>query len=223
MLKSYFKKKFGKDKEVPEAEQFYSPLRIALHSTINIKTVDWIIMKDHLNEMLVFPTSNMTVLAIGETKSNDDTIYQFYLIDDAKEEFVLQLYCVDKAGKPTIEEATLFKQVVNIVPMSDADWQVNMEAIGWESLELDDNTYNRVWFENNRGQADLMEFKEKIVESNKTTWYDNSYMLYSREFTSMVGTQETEMLLAGIEETDETAEITMMLGLSVPLHNINIQ
>jgi len=224
MLKAYLKKKFGKDKEVPEAEQFYSPLRIGLHSTIDISTVDWLVMQEGLNDTMVLPSGKMTVLAIGKTVTDDDEIYNVYMTDQNDEEFVLQLFCGKAASdKMVVSEATLFKQVVNIIPMSDAEWDENAESIGFNTIELDDNTYNRVWAEDFDGHVDLMEFEEKVVESGSITQYTNSYLLYSRTFTSIIETEETEMLLVGVEETEETAEITMMLGLVVPLSNINIQ
>jgi len=219
MLKSYFKKKFGKKKETPANEKFYSPLRIALHSTVSVKTVDWIMMREQLNAAMVLPSSDLTVLAIGETVVNGDSIFNFYMTDDAEEEFILQLYC----NKDTISESTLYKQVVNIVPLTESEWDGNLDAIGWNDLDLDDNTYNRVWSSERNGKVDFLTFEENVVESDKSTSYTNSYLLYSRTFKSLVDTEETEMLLVGVEESDDTAEITMMLGLKVPMSNITIQ
>lgn len=219
MLGSYLKSKFGGDKEVPAAEQFYSPLRIGLHTTITVKTVDWIIMKEQLNTKMVLPSSSLKVMAIGEMKTADDIIYQIYLMDDSKEEFVLQLFCSDDK---TVAEATLFRQVVSIIPLSESEWDDNLDGIGHRILELDEKPYERIWGEGTE-QIDLIEFTENIVEADKSTSYTNSYLLYGRKFESLVGTEETEMLLVGVEETGETAEITMMLGLSVPLQNIEIQ
>lgn len=223
MLKSYFKKIFGKDKEVAEAERFYSPLRIGLHSTINIETVDWITMKDQLNKSMVLPSSSFTINAIGETKTDDDSIYQIYAMDNDEQEFVLQLYCTNNGGVPSVVEATLFKQVVNIVPLSESEWDENLDAVGLNTLELDDQVYDRVWGSDNDGRMDLIKFNEKVVESSKTTSYTNHYLLYSRTFISLTDTKETEMLLVGVEETADSAEITMMVGLPVPLSNINVQ
>lgn len=225
MFWTYLKNKFNKKKEVPAAtEQFYSPLRIGLHSTIDISTVDWLIMQEGLNKTMVLPLGRMSVLAIGETKTDDgNTIFNVYMTDQSDEEFILQLYCADKGGKPTVMEAILFKQVVSIVPLTEEEWDKNLEAIGFNTLELDDNTYNRVWAGDYDGRIDLIEFSENVVESDKTTCYTNNYLLYSRTFTSITETEETEMLLVGVEESDETAEIAMMLGLPVPLPNINIQ
>jgi len=223
MIGTYLKKKFGKDKEVPAAEQFYSPLRIGLHSTIEIDTVDWLIMQSGLNESMSIPTSNLSVLAIGEIDTDGDSIYHVYLEDNDNNEFILQLYCMDKAGAKEVTEATLFKQVVNIVPSSEGKWEDNLKLIGDNTIELDGNIYQRVWGDEHEDRIDLVEFKEQVIQHNKTTQYTDSYLLYSRVFTSPTGAEETEMLLAGVEETEESAEITMMLGLTVPLQNINIQ
>jgi len=224
MLGTYLKKKFGKEKEIPAADQFYSPLRIGLHSTVDISTVDWLIMQEGLNDTMVLPSGRMTVLAIGKTVTDGDEIYNVYMTDQNNKEFILQLFCAEPAdGNWTVAEATLFKQVVNIVPLTESEWDENMDAIGFNTIELDDNTYNRVWAEDYDGRVDLIKFDENVVESKKITGYTNNYLLYSRTFTSVTETEETEMLLVGVEETDETAEITMMLGLPVPLSNINIQ
>jgi hypothetical protein len=224
MFGTYFKNKFGKKKEVPAAEQFYSPLRIGLHSTIDIPTVDWLVMQQGLNEKMVLPSGRMTVLAIGKTVTDGDEIYNVYLTDQNKEEFILQLFCAAPAiGEMLVSEATLYKQVVNIVPLTKDEWSENMDAIGFNTIELDDNTYNRVWVADHDGRIDLVEFDENVVAHNKEMSYYNNYLLYSRTFTSVTGTEETEMLLVGVEETSETAEIIMMLGLAVPLSNINIQ
>ena len=224
MLINYLKKKFGKEKEIPAAEQFYSPLRIALHSTITLSTVDWFGLKLHgLSESMKLPASSLVVSAIGEMKTEDDIIFNIYMVDDANEEFILQLFCVTKNGVQTVNEATMFKQIVNIMPLSQEEWDENLEAIGLPTIEIDDNTYNRVWADDYDERIDLLEFKENVIEENKTTNYTNNYLLYGREFKSITETTEKEMLLVGVEETIDTAEITMMLGLPVPLSNINIQ
>jgi len=224
MLKSYLKKVFGGNKEVPASEKFYSPLRIGLHSTVKINTVDWLVIRSQLNRSMVLPSSDLSVQAIGETKNNDDTIYQIYMADNKGEEFILQLYCNEMSdGVSTVAEATLYRQVVNIVPLTESDWDDNMASIGDPTIELDKRSYNRIWGAENAGKIDMMEFNETVIQGSKTTEYTNRYLLYGRKFESVVKVNETEMLLVGVEETEETAEITMMLGLSVPVQNINVQ
>ncbi len=219
MLGNYFKKKFGKEKEVPAAEQFYSPLRIGLHSTLTINTVDWLTMVESLNKMFTLPSSDLTVLAIGETIQDKAKIFQIYMEDQSKTEFMLQLFC----NKDAVSEATLFKQVVSIVPLTEEEWDENMDGIGGRIIELDGIDYERVWGENHEGKLDLVQFDEKIIEYDNDASYTNNYLLYGRKFESILGGEESEMLLVGVEESDETAEITMMLGLPVPLQNINVQ
>jgi len=223
MLGAYLKKKFSKDKEVPLAEQFFSPLRVALHSTIDIATVDWLMLGEALHNAMKLPLGKLSVLAIGKTLTDRDEIYNIYMEDTANEEFILQLYCVVKDGKGTVSEATLYKQVVNIVPLSESEWDVNTEGFGMPTLDLDEDTYKRVWSPDSNSKIDMIEFDETVVESDRTTEYKNSFMLYSRSIATGTGVTENEMLLVGIEESSETAEITMMLGLNVPLQNIKVQ
>lgn len=223
MLGAYLKKKFGKDKDIPVAEQFFSPLRIALHSTIDIATVDWLMLGDTLHNAMKLPAGRLTVLAIGKTIADRDEIYNIYMEDTANEEFILQLYCTVKDGKGTLAEATLYKQVVNIVPLSESAWDANTEGFGMPTLDLDNDTYKRVWSPDSNSKIGMMDFDETVVESDRITEYKNSFMLYSRSVATATGATENEMLLVGIEETTETAEITMMLGLNVPLQNIKVQ
>lgn len=223
MLGNYLKKKLGGDKDVADADKFYSPLRIGLHSTITITTVDWLLMKENLNAKMILPTGSFTVNAIGETSTAGDKFFNIYIMDEKEEEFILQLYCTYKDGNGTIEESTLYKQVVNIQPLTESEWNVNLDAIGYPNLELDDNKYDRIWGDGILGQMDLIEFHEKIVESDNMSNYTNNYMLYSRTFESVLGDEESEILLVGVEESEDTAEIIMMLGLTTPLQNINIQ
>ncbi len=139
--------------------------------------------------------------------------------DQSKTEFMLQLFC----NKDAVSEATLFKQVVSIVPLTEEEWDENMDGIGGRIIELDGIDYERVWGENHEGKLDLVQFDEKIIEYDNDASYTNNYLLYGRKFESILGGEESEMLLVGVEESDETAEITMMLGLPVPLQNINVQ
>jgi len=222
MLGSYLKKKFGKNKEVPLAEQFFSSLRIGLHSTIEVNTIDWFVLQESLNKSMVLPTSNLSVLAIGESKVDDDVIYRVYVEDNDGNEFVLQLFCANDRGTVAVSDAMLFKQTVSKIPQSEEAWDEALKTIGFNTLELDDNTYQRVWSDDHEGQVDLLEFDEKIVQPHKTSDYVNNYMLYSRDIEGLGGT-ETELLLVGVEETEETAEITMSVGLPIPLSNINVQ
>lgn len=225
MLGTYLKKKFGRDKkeDVADSEKFYSPLRIGLHSTIEISTVDWLMMRSLLNPTMVLPTQSLQVLAIGEMQADRDTIYQVYLCDCQDEEFILQLYCTKRDGAEVVTEATLYKQVFNIVPVDEDDWTENLDSLCYNTIELDEQEYAREWSPEYDGKVDFVEFTETVVETDHKTQYTNQYMLYKRTFTSLVGNEESEMLLVGVEETIETAEITMMLGLTTPILNINVQ
>jgi len=174
MLKTYLKKKLGfGEKEIPEAEQFYSPLRIGLHTTLDIKTVDWIMIQESLNKAMLLPSQRMSVMGIGKTLADGDEIYNIYLTDQNDEDFILQLFCAEQnTGDRVVNEATLYKQVVNIIPATEAEWEVNLAGLGHNLLNLDEKEYRRVWMAETNGKVDMLDFEEKVVLPNKTIQYE---------------------------------------------------
>lgn len=224
MLGKYFKKILGKEKEISPKDKFYSPLRIGLHSTISINMVDWLLFKENINQSFVMPSSSLSVLCVGEIvlANGKEKIYNFYIVDDINSEYILQLYVNVKNDQESILESTLYKQVFNIAPLSSTEWDEYMDKIGNNTIELDDNIYNRVWASEHNGKVDLIDFYEKIISDDEPLEYDNHYLLYNRKVTSITGNENEELLLVGVEETDETAEIVMMVGLPISINNIDV-
>ncbi len=229
MIFNYLKKKFGKDKEVPANEKFYSPLRVALHSTIDINMVDWLSVVTDLNKSFIFPQGRLSVVAIGTTDMDESNeLYTFYLIDEKFEEFSLQVMCCPSVRGEGMEvaETILFREVRNITPMSEDEWQVEMDDIGRSSFDMDDTKYNRVWSADSRARIDLVSFKETIILKEKTQHYTNNYVLYGREIAvpwAPTSGCPSEFLLTGVEETDETAELITLIGLTIPQSAISVQ
>ena len=132
----YLKKKIvggaSKEVEVPAAEQFYSPLRIALHSTVNVSMVDWLVSLPDLNKSVVMPNGNCTVIAIGTVSMGSEEIYNIYLVDGNMEQFVLQLFCSpdDKGQGMFLREATLYRDVLEEYPQTDDEWTVALHNVG---------------------------------------------------------------------------------------------
>jgi len=215
----------GKDKEVPAAEQFYSPLRIALHSTITVGMVDWLVAFPELNKSLVVPEGSMSVLAIGTTKQARNEIYTIYMIDGAMEEFSLQLYCSpnDHGQGMELREATLYREVLNEMPQSDDEWTVALHNVGNLTFELDGLEYKRIWGGDSVSKVPLEEFSESIIRMEETLNYTNNYMLYERELVQAVHVPQKELLLVGVEESDETAQLIHAIGLTIPVSAITVQ
>ncbi len=229
---NYLKKKFGsdKDKEIPDNKKFYSPLRVGLHSTIDINMVDWLSVITELNNSYVFPTGRLSVVAVGTTDTEDESneLYTFYLIDEKMEEFSMQVMCCPSVRGEGMEvvESILFREVRNITPQTEDEWEVEMDDIGRRSFDLDDTKYDRVWSPDNRGRIDMLVFKETIVLNEKTQHYTNSYILYGRDVKVAWATGDDtprELLLTGVEETGETAELITLIGLTIPQSAISVQ
>ena len=220
----YIKSKIvSNDKEVTANEQFYTPLRIALHSTINVSMIDWFAAIPELHKSMVMPQGSMSVLAIGTVNVEREKIFNIYMMDTKLEEFILQLYCSpNNMGQGMeVREATLYRQVRGVTPQTEDEWTVELYSVGDPELSLDDKLYKRVWSENSAGKVDLVSFEEDVIRMEETLHYTNNYMLYGREVVSTV--PATETLLVGVEESENTAELVHCIGLTVPLSAIKVQ
>jgi len=222
---NYIKRKVGGDKVVPANEQFYSPLRIALHTTITVGMVDWLVASPELNKSMVMPDGSMSVLAIGTTEAGRNEIYTIYLIDGAMEEFSLQLFCSpnDKGQGMELREATLFREVRNEMPQSDDEWTVALHNVGDLTYQLDDLEYKRIWGGESVSKVPLEWFNESIIRMEETLNYTNNYMLYERGLPQAVQNPQKEQLLVGVEESDETAQLIHAIGLTIPVSAITVQ
>ncbi len=221
MIKNKFA---GKDKEVPASEQFYSPLRIALHSTITISMIDWLTTLPELNGSMIMPTGNMTVIAIGKTPTGRDEIYNIYMVDDDTQEFTLQLFCSpnDKGQGMEFREGTLYREVRNVSPQSEDEWTTELNDVGNLTYTLDGHEYKRIWGGDSVSKVDLESFEETIIRMEESLSYTNNYVLYARDLTQAAHTQQ-ELLLMGVEESEESAELVNRIGLAIPASAIKVQ
>lgn len=228
MLGRYLKDKFniGKDKDVPEAEQFYSPLRISLHSTISLNTVDLLVLQGQLHEKFVLPKSALTVMAIGVIKRDDMTMYRVYANDESDSGFVLQLACSPNhhSGEEEVGEIILFKQIATVLPETQDGWDELLVDVGLRTFEVDEIVYDRIWGGDDADHSELIDFAEHIVEPNKTNEYNDHYMMYSRTFKNQIGGNDVEeFILAGVEEDANSAEFSIQVGIALTPTDVQIQ
>jgi len=214
----------GKDEEVPAADQFYSPLRIGLHSTINVSMIDWLTAKSDLNGSVILPQGSMSILAIGSVDVDSDKIFNIYLMDEALEQFSLQIFCSpnDKGQGMEVREVTLYREVRNVSPQSEEEWNHELYSVGDPSYVLDGQEYKRVWSDNTDAKIDLVPFEETVIRLEETIHYTNNYVLYARDI-SVAPVHKTELLLIGVEESEDTAELVNRIGLVVPTSAISVQ
>lgn len=229
MFKKYFKKVFGGgDEEVPANKQFYSPLRVALHSTITLDMIDWLTSMTEFHPDMKLPQGRMSVLAIGTTKVDKQEIFDIYLMDEHLTEFTLQIVSAPNAqgvGQEFVE-GSLYYEVRNVTPLTGAQWEDEMKHVGDTSFTLGDHKYTRVWSGDYDDKIELVSFNEEIIRMEETLHYVNNYVLYNRELNvpwATDGKSSVELLLVGVEETDETAELVHRVGLNLAATSIHVQ
>lgn len=224
---NYAKKKLGigGNKEVPVTEQFYTPLRIALHSTIDLNTIDMLVLQGTLNPLFKLPAGSCEVLAIGNMDYDGTPVYQVYIKDGAGEEFILQIVEGKdyRTQEPKADEITLFKQVVTFEPETEASLERTLNEIGFMDIELDGVVYQRLWGDNFTEKLDFRTYKEKVVTPGGEVSYTNNYVLYGREVEGVTGEPLTEFLLVGLEENETSAQIMMQVGLQMSQSDIQVQ
>ncbi len=224
-IRNYFKQKWGKDKDVPAQEQFYSPLRIGLHSTITVNTVDLLLMVDQLNPFYKLPSGDMSVLAIGTFTLDGNKVYQVYTEDPAGEEFILRIVEEEDfhTGEPKVAEVNLFKQVFSQAPETEIGLQSLLANVGLLQIELEGITYDRLWGDQFTEKLDFRTLNETVVTPRDEVVYVDNYILYGRDLTDVLGNEVTESLIVGIEEDDDRAQVIMQAGLSINISDIEVQ
>lgn len=227
MLGKYLKNRFGKgDKDVSETEQFYTPLRIALHSTLELQTVDILINKTVLHPNFEIPNGSLEVLAIGKIEMDGMPIHQVYVMDEAKVEFILQIVEGKdyRTQEPTVDELTLYRQVVTLEPETEASLDRYLGDLGFVDIDLDGVSFQRIWGDQFTEKADFRKFAERLIGPGGPEHFTNDWLLYGHEVESPVGGDPiVEYLLVGIEEGDNNAQIMMQLGLKLNPADVTVQ
>ena len=225
----YLKKKIvggaSTEVEVPAAEQFYSPLRIALHSTVNVSMVDWLVSLPDLNKSVVMPNGNCTVIAIGTVSMGSEEIYNIYLVDGNMEQFVLQLFCSpdDKGQGMFLREATLYRDVLEEYPQTDDEWTVALHNVGNKTYTLDELEYERIWGIPSIDKIAMEKFEETVIRAEEIIDYTNNYVLYGRKLSQATHNPQQELLLVGVEESEESAALVHRIGLPIPVNAVTVQ
>lgn len=154
------------------------------------------------------------IAAYGQADLGDGVIlHRFYDADDQ----MLQILS-DKANPDAIQEITLFQPFDSIQPNTTAGWQEWTGAQGWmrrKTYELDDGTlYQRVWFADDPGDVEPVQFTENISRERNTPGNEHieqHSMLYSRE---IAGGQPEHLLV--IKETNaDGSSIELMVGIDL--------
>lgn len=230
MLGRFFKKKIEKSraKEKPETLEFFSPLRIGLHSTINVTSVDLIGLADVSHPQFNFPIAPLTVVAIGQIKNDDDTIWRIYGVDTDETPYIIQFVesYDPRGGGNDVADMMLFRQTNKYEPLSQTEWNSVPEQLGAEQYELDGLTYDRIWGKEIEGKIDLFVFEETVVERKGKSDVKCHQMLFGRSVENvLLYINDVEFLLVGVEEnlSEEQDTIITQVGYSIPATAIKVQ
>jgi len=227
MIGQYLKRKLGiGGKEVPLTEAFHSPLRVALHSTISLETVDLLILKSVLHPDFVVPNGDLQVLAIGKFELDGVPVHQLYVQDQAREEFVFQLIEGKdyRSQASIVDEITLFRQIVTLEPETETSLGQELADIGFHELTVGGVAYHRLWGDTYTEKAEFRTYNEKVITPAGVETYTNQLLLYGREVESPVGGDPVnEYLLVGIEENESVAQLMMQIGVALNQNDISIQ
>lgn len=207
-----------RDPTVAERRAHYSPLRLYLHSTMEIFTADWVLMEG-VNPGFEFPKGEMDINAIGKMPFGDGvTCWRIYLEDSNDEEFILTLLESDDE----IGDAILLKQVATIVPSTQAQLDRFTTQIGFKTLETDSGeVYDRESGDEWTEKVDFHdnEYKERFIEESGVQDFINQYIIYSRKIES----GEKEWFFVGLEEGDEFGELAFQAGYKVDVPDIEVR
>jgi len=227
MIGQYLKRKLGiGGREVPLTEAFHSPLRVALHSTIGLETVDLLVLKSVLHPNFVVPNGDLQVLAIGKLELDGAPVHQLYVQDQAGEELVLQLVEGKdyRSRTPVVDEVTLFKQIVTLETETETALDRELANIGFHELTVDDVVYHRLWGDTYTEKAEFRTYHEQVITPAGVETYTNQWLLYGREVESPVGGDPiTEYLLVGLEENESIAQLMMQVGIALNQNDISVQ
>lgn len=226
MLSRWLKNKIGSRAETPETDQFYTPLRVALHSTITVNAVDLIGLGGTSHPSFKTPNGSLDVVGIGTIDNDKDKIYRIYAVDLAEIPYIIQLNASydPRSGEQDITEVMFFNQISNYEPLTQDEWSEVPNKLGAASYTIDEIKYERVWGEEVDGKIDLFVFEEEVIELTGKKKYTNHQMLFGRDLTNkLTNTEIPEFVLVGVEETEDRDTIITNVGFIIPAQAVHVQ
>lgn len=209
-------KLFGAE-EVPAEKQFYSPLRVGLHTTLRLTLADLFIHVNELNPAVKLgDIGDLVVVSIGWIENDDGSyIYRFYCQNEKENQYIVQVYCGYDQLNPDeekVDEVVLFWPQECATPYTDD----GVKLMTNQTFVDNDKIYNRVW------GPDMVVFEEASVDrTGEISEYVNHWMLHERDITEDL----KEFLLVGMEEFQETGEVTTFkyIGINLPTQALTVQ
>jgi len=228
MIRRWFKNKLGSREETPENGQFYTPLRVALHSTITVSAVDLIGLGGTYHSSFSTPNGTLDVVGIGTIDNGRDKVYRIYAVDFDETPYIIQLNISydPRSGESDVSEVMFFQQVKTYEPLSQKEWDQVPKQLSGSTYAVDDVQYERVWGDDVEGDIDLFVFDETAIELEGKKEYTHHQMLFGRDLVNKLTNEEIpEFVLVGVEETkpDGPDMILTNVGFIIPLQAVKVQ
>ncbi len=225
MISKWIKNKLGRSEETPATEQFYSPLRIGLHSTITFSTVDLLLLADKFHPNFSLPNGSLDVIAISTIDNREDQIFRIDVLDADENQYMIQIFMKTdpRSGEKVVGEAMFFQMISEEEPLTQEEWDATPDRLGATTLTIDDLEYSRTWGGEIDDVIDLFVFEEKVVSFKGETKYTSHQMLFGRELEGLNDETTTEFALIGVEEDEETDVILTLIGFAIPSQAIHVQ
>jgi hypothetical protein len=215
------------EKTYDETLQFYSPLRIGLHSTLIVDAVDFLTLVDTCHPQFTPPTGQLDVIAIGVIDNDPDDIFRIYVSDQNNHTYCIQLLCCfnSRSGEKEITEVLFTQRIHEEVPLLQEQWDAVPDRLGAQTIGAPmyaSINYDRVWGDDVDGVIDLFIFREKVIDMQGVNTFDNHQMLFGRTIDN-AGTDLQELMLIGVEEDTDNDKIVTNIGFNISAHSVHVQ
>lgn len=199
---------FRKAEKPVEVEQL--PLGLHIGGVLTIDELDFKLIGARTNMTFPDDMATMVIKAYGKIVLDPQTtIHRFYTDADG------YFFQVTEENDEVVE-LLFFAPHDTVYPANEEDWELwKEELIGDETFETrDGEVYNRAMSEDYEGMIDAFEFEEHMTEGDGDTFIiEHTMMLYARYVDEVDDT--IEWLYVGVEDTGETAEVALYLGMNV--------
>lgn len=172
-----FDKLFGKKAPAASAPQAPEIIGLRLGGAFELEPLKLKLMEPHLVVQGVAPTQ--LIQAVGEVKLDEASwLLRFYTDDDG----FLQALLTGGRTENHLSDVKLWHFYDTQSVGSDADWQQLLDhRISQESIELEGNTYLRVWQAAGEAAPPVAMTETTHTDSGATETTDQFAMLYQRE------------------------------------------
>jgi hypothetical protein len=170
----------------------------------------------------VSPTgSGMVMLeAVGEAVSEGATWHRGYVAGGRS---FLQIHL---DGRGELDECRYFSLLDEVTPGDEAEWAFWLDAaegmIGWPEFQAKDGkTYQRLWVEG-QDRVAPREIDETLEMAAGISRSRQQAMLYARATGAAAPAPQTEYLLLAAAEQDNSASVTIHVGIDLDPNSLQL-